>query len=101
MRMINTTSGATHVLSSNPYLAGAFVVINSRDDWSNFLVEVGQGQFADLVRFRNALSNQCLNFNGDTKPTFSECNEPSFDQVSVPLRSCRDRSAQSDGALHI
>ncbi|KAJ9092082.1 hypothetical protein QFC20_007464 [Naganishia adeliensis] len=80
VRMINTTSGATHVLSSNPYLAGAFVVTSSRDDWSNFLVEVGQGQFADLVRFRNAVSNQCLNFNDDTNPTFSDCNEPSFDQ---------------------
>jgi hypothetical protein len=85
--MINTTSGATHVLSINPYVTGAFVVANSRDDWSKFLVEVGHGQFAGFVRFRNAPSNQCLNFNSGTKPTFSECAELDSDQVGF---SCPD-----------
>lgn len=83
VQMVNTTSGAMHVFSANPYLAGAYVVTNSRKDWSRFRVEVGVVQFAGFVRFRNAFSDECLSIEGEQKANFAQCDESDFDQVSA------------------
>jgi hypothetical protein len=83
--MMNTTSGATHVFSNNPHLAGAHVVANSRNDWSRFLVEVGTGRFTGFVRFRNAFSNHCLSSDQAMDSRFAECDESDFDQVGSAM----------------
>lgn len=86
LQMHNSTSRVIYSLSTNPYVDEAYLITDPASQWSNFVVERGEGQLASGVRIRNVFNNRCLTSKGGADPTFMECRWLNGNQASLPSR---------------